>query len=201
SERHPSYGRLAYGKKRYQGRRVSRISAHTVRNPEPFVRCIGPTSVVIRCISPWLVRNPGQAERVIHPPIARLIRRPSRLGVRMPSIAVVTYVLPVTIVVEVLDTGNILAHVVIAEIAIGRIVMVRIGDIRVPGHRLRLDTGLPASHRPRRMALPPRTTDRTAARPRQITPSLRAMQADSFDSKAPTRRAKCSPEVWRSCGR
>ena len=49
----------------------------------------------------------------------------------MPSIAVVTYVLPVTVVIEVLDTGNILAHIVIAEIAIVRIVIVRIGEISV----------------------------------------------------------------------
>src|SRR5258706_11579997 len=49
----------------------------------------------------------------------------------MPAVTIVTYVLPVAIVVEVIDARNVIAHIVVAVVLARGIIVVRIVEIRV----------------------------------------------------------------------
>ena len=64
-------------------------------------------------------------------PITGLVRRPRSIGIGMPGVPIVADVLPVTIVVEVFDPGNIFIYVLIADISPIRIVVIRIFEIGV----------------------------------------------------------------------
>src|SRR5258708_11578379 len=101
------------------------------RNPEPFIRSVRPTTVMVRSIAPGLVRNPGQTVRIVRGPVTGLVGSPTIVHPRMPAVAIVAYVLPIAIVIEVIDARNVIAHIVVAVVLARGIIVVRIVEITV----------------------------------------------------------------------
>ncbi len=60
-----------------------------------------------------------------------MIGRPTVINSRMPAVTIVTYILPVTIVVQVIDPRNIITDIVVAVIPARRFIVVRIIEIGV----------------------------------------------------------------------
>src|SRR3989440_3295237 len=49
----------------------------------------------------------------------------------MPDVSVIAHILPIAVIVEIVDTGNVFTYVVVTRIPARRIVVVRIVEIRV----------------------------------------------------------------------
>src|SRR6185369_2036552 len=86
---------------------------------------------MVRRITPGLIRNPGQSVRIIHLPITGLIRRPTGIDSRMPGVAIVVDVTPVSVIIKIVNTGDIVRNIVVTVVAAGGIVVVRIVQVSV----------------------------------------------------------------------
>src|SRR5947208_7704986 len=101
-ERHPAYFVLAgEGYERDEGWRVNGLRVDAVWNPVPLIADIHPAPVVIWSVAPGLVRDPGQTVWVVHLPVALLVWCPASIYARLPDVAIVAKVLPVTILIQI----------------------------------------------------------------------------------------------------
>src|ERR1041385_9138153 len=105
SKRHPTNLVLLERNERDERRRVDRLDVHTIRHPVPAIADEGPTPIVIRRVAPRLTRNPRWTIRIIGVPVTTLIRRPTRIDARRPTIAITLDVAPVAVVIEIIEAG------------------------------------------------------------------------------------------------
>src|SRR5687767_4361659 len=86
--------------------RVLRRGVYASWNPVPLITYVGPTTIVIRRITPRLTRNPGWTIGVIVNPISLLIGNPTRINSRPPGITITVDGLPITVIIQVINARD-----------------------------------------------------------------------------------------------
>ncbi len=122
---------LCEGNKSDECGRISRRGINGVWNPEPLVSCVRPPAVVIRSIAPWLTGYPSWTIGIVSGPIALLVWRPTAIHAWSPAVSVAADVLPVAVIIEIVDAGYDLAHILITGVAPVRVEIVWIVQISI----------------------------------------------------------------------
>src|SRR5262249_4135222 len=93
-------------------RTVERSRVDRTRRAAPPAVDEDPAAIVVRRKAPGRVVNPRPAPRANPSPVTRAVRRPAGIhGVRIPHMAVVRFLVPGAVLVEVGVTGRVTVHI------------------------------------------------------------------------------------------